>query len=508
MFFEKYLSSKSNSKKIIIKGTLILTVASLVNRGIGFLYRIFLSNLIGAKGMGIYQLIFPVLAFCVSLSCGGIQIAVSRFVAESKSKKDRASVLFSSIIMSLVLSVTTSVVLYFGAFVIAEYIVKNNECGILLRLASFTIPLTAMHSCVAGFYLGQKKTFIPSVTNIIEQTVKVIAIYIIGMVCISSGIELTPKVAVYSMLISEFIGVLFCFIFLSQEKFERTSFKKIYSSFKNLFSVSYVLTVNKVMLTFLQCAEAVMVPIFLRKSGMSNDAALSTYGILMGMALPVITFPSALNSSVSTMILPTIAKANSSDNSTGIKKTTKFSIWFSTVMGIFFIGFFMFYGDFIGRRIFGHAHAGTYIQALSFLCPFMYLSITLGSVLHGLGNTRTAFIHNVCGVLIRILSLIFLVPHIGIKGYLWGLLFSEIITTTLHFMYVKKHIKIDFSPRNCIIKPAVWLGLSLAASYLIKYIFSFCVYKNIIFDYAIQCACALCIIAMFAFFLINDLRQA
>ena len=71
------------NKNPIIKGTIILTIASLLSRIIGFLYRIFLSNLIGAKGMGVFQLIFPVLVFCIALSCGGVQIAVSRFVAES-----------------------------------------------------------------------------------------------------------------------------------------------------------------------------------------------------------------------------------------------------------------------------------------------------------------------------------------------------------------------------------------------------------------------------------------
>ena len=56
------------NKNPIIKGTIILTIASLLSRIIGFLYRIFLSNLIGAKGMGVFQLIFPVLVFCIALS--------------------------------------------------------------------------------------------------------------------------------------------------------------------------------------------------------------------------------------------------------------------------------------------------------------------------------------------------------------------------------------------------------------------------------------------------------
>lgn len=48
------------SKNLIIKGALILTLANIITRILGFIYRIYMSNLIGAEGMGLYQLIMPV----------------------------------------------------------------------------------------------------------------------------------------------------------------------------------------------------------------------------------------------------------------------------------------------------------------------------------------------------------------------------------------------------------------------------------------------------------------
>lgn len=99
-------------KKQIIQGTIVLTSATLLSRILGFLYRIFLSNLMGAKGMGLFQLIFPVLGFATSVSCGGIQIAVSRFVAESKNKNSKFMILISSLVMSAVLSAFTAFILY------------------------------------------------------------------------------------------------------------------------------------------------------------------------------------------------------------------------------------------------------------------------------------------------------------------------------------------------------------------------------------------------------------
>lgn len=494
-------------KKQIIKGTIVLTIATLTSRVLGFLYRIFLSNLIGAKGMGIFQLIFPVLGFCIAVSCGGIQIAVSRFVAESKSKANRFMLLISSLVMSLGLSAITMLVLYFYAQPISVYIIKNAECYELLKYASVTIPLASFHACIAGFYLGMKRTFVPAVSSILEQIVKVAAIFIFGIVCAGNHIEATPMLAVYSMIISECFGALFCIIALSGEKGYYIKVNQLFSSMKKLFSVSYILTINKIMITFLQCFEAILVPIVLVKSGLSSDTALSLYGILTGMALPVISFPSAINSSVSTMILPAIAGANTSGNRLQIRKTTEISIWFSTIMGIFFIGFFLYFGDFIGGTVFGHSQAGDYIKILAWLCPFMYLSITMGSILHGLGHTNAAFVHNVIGTLIRLGCLWFLVPKVGIVGYLWGLLGSDLITTLLHGRYIKKDINFSFDCMDNIIFPVIWVACSISAGWLVKYILSFAAIQGRLFSFISSGISGIVLIGVFLYFLLRRLKE-
>ncbi|MCI9566105.1 MAG: polysaccharide biosynthesis protein [Eubacterium sp.] len=494
-------------KKQIIKGTIVLTTATLISRVLGFLYRIFLSNLIGAKGMGIFQLIFPVLGFCIALSCGGIQIAVSRFVAESKNKANKFMILISSLIMSLMLSSLTTVCLYFYAQPISIHIIKNVQCYELLKYASITIPLATFHSCISGYYLGMKKTFVPAVSSIIEQIVKVASIFIIGLVCVGNHIKITPMIAVYSMIISESFGVIFCIIALTGEKSYSFKVKELFSSMKKLFSVSYILTINKIMITFLQCFEAILVPIVLTKSGLSSDNALSIYGILTGMALPVISFPSAINTSVSTMILPTIAGANTSGNKLQVRKTTEISIWFSVVMGIFFIGFFLYFGDFIGGTVFGHSQAGEYIKILAWLCPFMYLSITMGSILHGLGRTNAAFVHNVIGTAIRLACLWFVVPRVGIAGYLWGLLGSDLLITLLHGRYIKKDIHFSFDCVDNIIRPVIWVLCSMAAGWLVKYILSFSSFHGTVFRFISSGVSGLVLVGVFLYFLLRRMKE-
>lgn len=495
------------NKNPIIKGTIIITVASLLGKIIGFLYRIFLSNLIGANGMGIFQLIFPVLSFFVALSCGGIQIAVSRFVAESKSKKESFLVVISSLVISLILSTMALGILYFFADSISGLIIKNNSCEQLLKYASFTIPLATIHSCISGYYLGLKKTFVPAWSGVFEQIVKIVALFVLWNIWTKNNISITPLIAVYSMIISEFFGMIFCLIAICGEKFFCINIKDFFRTSKKVFSVSYILTLNKIMLSFLQTIEAVIFPGALIKSGMSMSNALSVYGILTGMAMPVITFPSAINTSVSTMLLPTIASANTENDNNSIIKTTEYSIWFSMVTGIFCTGIFIFYGDFVGTKIFGQYLAGQYIIALSWLCPFMYMSITMGSILHGLGLTTAAFIHNVIGVVIRLISIWFGVLIFGMQGFLVGLLISNLVITLLHCYYIHKKIKFTFSAVDNIVKPVFWLIISLVFGKLISYIFSFSNYKGLGFELFSAIVSGICIVLVFGFYILRCIKE-
>lgn len=424
--------------------------------------------------MGVFQLIFPVLVFCIALSCGGNpNCCFTALLLKAKVRKECFLVLISSIIMSLSLSFITLGVLYFCAEPVSLFIIKNKSCTELLKYASFTIPLATFHACITGYYLGFKKTFVPAWSGVVEQIAKVISLFILWLVWVEKGISITPVIAVYSMVISELCGVIFCLIAIFGERFFAFKISEIFSVMKKMFSVSYVLTLNKIMLTFLQTLEAVIFPTVLLKSGLSLSDSLSIYGILTGMALPGGYFSFCHKHFRFHYVASYHSRCKFRKRCFRHKKTTEYSIWFSMITGIFCVGVFLFYGDFIGTSIFRQSLAGEYIMILAWLCPFLYLSITLGSILHGLGLTNAAFIHNVIGVVIRLASLWFGVPVFGVEGYLIGLLISNLVVTLLHSFYIHKYVDFNFSAIDNIVKPALWIAIGLIMGKLVSYIFSF-----------------------------------
>lgn len=468
-----------NKKNPILMGTLILTIAGFLTRILGLFYRIFLSRSISAEGMGIYQLIFPIQAICFSLCSAGVQTAISRFVAAKASnnrKRESVKILAAGLFISLFLSMITAVILYRYADNISVTILKESQCAELLKYLAFSIPLGAIHSSITGYYLGYKKAGIPAWSQLVEQVIRVTSVYIIAMVVVGNGGSLTPAMAIIGTVIGELGSALFSIFAVKldaskEEKYKPDKDTKNTSFLRyivNILTMSVPLTLNRVMLNVLQSAESILIPFKLQAFGLSSSNALSIYGILTGMAMPFIFFPSAITNSIAVMLLPVVAEAQYKGDKS-ISSTTDKSLRYSILIGIFCTGIFVVYGYDMGTIVFHNKSAGIYIMILAWLCPFLYLTSTLGSILNGLGKTTTTFIHNAIAILIRIAFLFYCVPKVGIMGYLWGLLISQLLISFLHLLAVKKVMPVHFDVLKWVLRPGFFLIASLSAGYLLKW---------------------------------------
>lgn len=151
------------------------------------------------------------------------------------------------------------------------------------------------------------------------------------------------------------------------------------------------LTLNRILLNVLHSIESALLPGCLVASGLSRKAALSQYGILTGMALPMIFFPSAITHAVSVMLLPGVAKQQADGTPEQISDTIRYTISFCVLLGTSAVFAFFFFGPWLGRFLFQNEEVGVFLRILSFLSPFLYLETTLGSILNGLGKTSLVF---------------------------------------------------------------------------------------------------------------------
>ncbi len=424
-------------KNPLITGTLFLTAAGVLSRIIGFFYRIFLSRTIGAEGLGIYQLVFPVMSLCLSLTGAGIQTALSRFVAEETAKANEAGArlyLMLGLLLSCSLSVLVSFVICRNAGFIASELLQEPRCESLLCAMTLCLVPASVHACINGYYYGKQKALIPSVSQLAEQVARVAGVYLICNIASDHGSTLRPVDAIWGIVIGEFFGMLISVTAVGFHHFSGS----LKQSARALIIMAVPLTANRVLINLCSSVENLLIPRQLRLFGYDSANALSVYGILTGMSLSVILFPTVLTNSVSVLLLPVISEAKTKKNTAAIHHAITSAIYYGLLLGFAFTLLFLFTADVIGNRIFCNTLAGTYIRILSWICPFMYLNALLSSILHGLGYPKIPFYINLLGCAIRIVIIWVFIPLYGIRAGLSGMLVSQIVMALLCIFSLRK----------------------------------------------------------------------
>ncbi len=421
-------------KNQLLRGTLILTVAGFVTRLIGFGYRIFLADELGEVNLGIYQLIFPVYSICFTIYAAGIQTAVSQMISHNSPQK-QGSILKTSLILSLICSLSLSCAVHLFRVPIANKFLGTRQAGELLGIMAYIFPFCGITSVINGYFYGINRAKIPAVTQIIEQLVRVIFVF---AVCFSFD---TNEKSVYIAVLGLVIGELCSNIYNIYHVKKHISMRILLQSklcIGKILRLSLPLSGTKLVIALLGSIESILIPVIMQRYGYSVEVSIGLYGILTGVVLPFILFPGTITNSLSVLLLPAIAKASGTNNRRQIRSTSSLTVRYSLLLGVLTSSLFLNFGVEIGQFIFHSENAGKLLTVMAFLCPFLYVTTTLGSIINGLGKTGITFLFTVIGLLVRILFLLFIAPHFGIYGYIMGMLISQILICLLHGGYLLK----------------------------------------------------------------------
>lgn len=436
-------------KNTFLQGTLILTLAGVLTRIIGFFYRIFLARFIGEEGLGIYQLITPVMSISYALTCSGIQTSISKYVAAYHAKKDTKGclgTLTAGFFISFLASVFVTIILFQNDLWIAKNLLFEERCHSLIRMFALSLPFSCIHSCINGYYYGLKKTMLPSTTQLLEQMARVGSVYAIYIIASQQNRSVSFAVAMIGNVIGEIVSSLVSLVaiyvhFAKCRHLPGLPIRQIGKHGMELTKMALPLMSNRLVLNGLQSVEAIYIPAKLVTYGMSRSQALRCYGVLTGMTLPLLLFPTALTSSVSLLLLPYISEAQAQSRPDKIKSAIRKCIGYCLLLGSVCCIFLLFAGDFLGSFLFHSKLASSYIKMFCITCPTLYISSVLTSILHGLGKTFTAFLYQCLSLLIRLAFVFLCIPLFGMPAYILGVFCSQIVFTVCILISLRRYSK-------------------------------------------------------------------
>lgn len=434
-------------------------------------FNVYISNKIGTEAVGVFQLIMSIYMFFITFACSGINLATTNIISEQLAYGLESGIKKATkkcIIYSLIMGSLACIALFIFSPTISFYWLHNKVSSMSLKIIAISLPFISVSSCINGYFCALKKIKRTATIKVIEQFFKILLIMFLFNYFLPSGLEYSLISLVLGSTISEILSFLLLYFtyMLDKKKLDSKGFADTNYT-KHILKISVPISITSYIRSGLSTLKQILIPMQLEKSGMSCDIALSKYGIINGMVMPLILFPFSLISSFSELLIPEFSYFNAKKDYTKINFSISKILKFCFIFSFLIMGFFWCFSNELSILVYQKIEISNFIKLLSPLIVLIYIDNIVDSILKGLNKQVSVMGINILDLFTSISFIYFLLPIQGIKGYIIVLFISEIINGLLSFFILLKEtkLKIDFS--NWIIKPLFSvIFLNLIFSYL------------------------------------------
>lgn len=474
------------AEKSFVKGALILSIAGILGKILGAVYRIPFARIVGEEGVAIYNLAYPLYTLLLALSTAGIPLAVSKLIAECEERQEYAtsSRIFKLALVTLtVIGFGAAIALFLNADFIAQNILLDERAGICLKAIAPAMIFTCLMAVFRGYFQGLQQMIPTAVSQVIEQFVRVGTIFVALFLLMPKGIE----AVVGGASLGAATGGCAAFIFLLltmiiyRRKYPKSQGKpplKAESNGKIITKVLYLaipISIGALVLPVMQSIDAMMVLGRLEAGGFAHREALALYGYLSGYAGPIINLPFIITTALSASLVPAIAEAMSANRREEVSKNYHSAMLIAIIIVLPAAAGLMTLASPICELLYAKAEAGV---ALFWAAPIVLvvgLYQTSAGTLQGLGKVMVPMQALMIGAAVKIFLTYTLtaIPLLNIRGAALATVIGFLIAALYNIYHVSKNIGWQwFEATYHLVKPLVSviaMGLIVTLSYKLCY---------------------------------------
>lgn len=473
------------AKNSILKGTMLLTGAGLIVKLIGAAYRIPLARLIGAEGIGLYQMAYPIYLIFLSLSTAGLPIAISKMIAEQGAKDQQTGekkVFQAAILLVAVLGIGSSVLMALMAPWLAGKVVADPRAVYAMWALAPAIFFMSMMAALRGYFQGRQNMVPSAISQIIEQFVRVLVAIILAVLLLKNGLEHASGGAAFGATAGGLAGLIYLLAVyfrdarlraraLARKRLVRKPspgfasktgfFNSLLPVIGQLLRFTLPISIGVILMPLLQTLDSVIVPAKLQSIGYTITQATSALGIL-GNSWAVLYLPMIVTGAINTNIVPMIAAAKAGG---GVKRPLIDNIRDGLRLAVLYLipiaVMFFLCGAWIYRMIYGTGG----VEILSWFAPaviFLGLEQVTAGILQGLGRPNLPLINFLAGAIIKI-TVTFITtgwPGLNLCGAALGTVCGAVVTMSLNLATVKRLVglKLTFFPAALVSGVAMLCG--------------------------------------------------
>lgn len=432
-------------KSTILGGALLLTAANLFMRLTSIAFNVFLTERIGAGGLGLLQLISTVSVFAIMVGTSGIRVSAMCLAAEEFGRRRRGGVRQAMGIClrwGLAVSAAVGLLLFLAARPIAARLLGDGDAALSLRIMALFLPFACLSGVMTGYFTACSKIRNMVSIKLSEHLFSLLVTFLLLVFWAGDSMERACAAIILGSSLGTVLDFGLLYLLYRRDMGSVMPPKEPLHLRQRLLRLAVPLALNDYLRAGLNTAEQLLIPFGLAKFGGSAGQAMASYGTIHAMVFPILMFPAAILYSVSDLLVPELSRSRTMGRSLRIRDLTdkclRLTVLFSTaVAGVLFVG-----ARDMGAWIYGSAEAGIYLKLFAPMVLMLYLDAITDGMLKGLAEQISCVRYNTFTSLLDVFFLFLLLPRWGIGGYVFTFVVTHAVNLFLslrRLLLVSKH---------------------------------------------------------------------
>ena len=445
------------------RGAVFLTALSAISQVLGFFYRVVLSRLVGAEVMGLYQLVMPAYSVILSLTAVGVTSACSNLTSQhlalgSRRAADQTVSTSLRLFFLLLLPVGTAVVL--GSDAISVYLLGDARTQLGLILLVPCVALTGVENIHKHFFYGSGVVRPPAVVELLEQFVRTLAVIALLVLFLPQYPERVVGLIVGGMVICEVFSAVTLVVLYRRRIGRRTLTGRGEEGGvrrRRILSIALPVGFNALLGNLLGAANSALIPQKLVEGGMDRSEAMSQFGVVCGMTLPMLSLPIVFLGALNLVLVPRLARAQALDRPGQARRLVSQAVSAVALLTLPSMALMVVVGPDLGRAMFHQEGVGEFLIPLACVMAMSCFCSVLCASLNGVGRQRTVAAISLLGGVVQLGFTLALVPlpGVGMGGYVAGAVVSTALELGLCLRQLARSVGLKIQPFQWLTAPGL-----------------------------------------------------
>ena len=421
---------------ILMKNIIILLLSGGVSKAIGMIGKVIYTRTAGINVVGLYTLLTPTFMLIITITQFSFPISISKISAEDK--YDNNMLLKTAYKLGFVIDLILIIIIMLSSNLIASFI-HNNALVPAIRSICVIIPFVTISSVQRGFLHGKEDMFLPAVTSITEEIIKIILIVIF----LPYAISISNVTAVIFIILFNVFMELSTIIILNKrvKRYVQKTHGNDKNILKDIIKISLPTTLIRLISSFGFFLEPIILTNTLLSMGYSSNYITLEYGIINSYIVPLLSFPSFFSLAIAAALLPNITKLYTNKKYNEFNRKLLKLMIISILVGVFCLSFILIFPNELLKLIYNVNLGINYIYLLGPFFLILYMQPTLSIALQAMGKTNKLFITSIVSLILKY-SLLFILCKLGygMNSLIYSIIIGIVITTLLVFIIVVKNL--------------------------------------------------------------------